>query len=354
MKIPSLPHTLCAAITLLLILTLSSPATAKQPPGKTRDTFDVEAALTRANKLLEYNGISRAASLYEEVIRRHPTAYPEVAFVLGQIYEHKKNPGKAALFYHMASVISYDADLISQSSEAIARLEQPGWRRLKIIPPQESTGLILIDELVVLGRDASRPIELLLPPGVHVLGVKLDDHHPEEIPVDLSGDAGLTLQLAPEPFVFFGYLELEVSNHDAALITITQEVAKAPKGALPPQSFKGKVPRHLKLPTGTYFIEITDPDHDRWIRRIHVERDLDSEVDVRLTKALPAEIRYDSVREEEMKHIIRRDAIHLLDLAREDAKQTSSQVASGETTREEVDERESMSIAHLPRIVRME
>lgn len=354
MKIPPrLSRSLCHTLILLLILTISPTAVAQKHSDSRRD-FDVQAALARANKLLEYNGISRAATLYEEVLTHYPTHYPDVAFVLGQIYEYKQDFGKAALFYHMAAAISYDADFTRQAREARARMTQPGWRRLKIIPPVGTTGLITLDDTIVLGRDASGPIEILLPPDVHMLGVKLDDHHPEELPVDLSGDSGLTLHLDPEPFVFFGYLELEVSNHDGALITITQEIAKAPAGRIQRQSFKGSVPQHLKLPTGTYFIEITDPDYERWIRRIHVERDLDNEVDVRLTKALPAEIRYDSVREEEMKHIVRRDAIRLLDIARKDAQKTSSQVASGETTREEVDGRESLSIAHLPRIIQME
>lgn len=323
------------ALFALLASSLLLPINARAKTPSSEDTLDVHATLARANKLLEYNGISRAATLYERVLKHHPTSYPEVAFVLGQIYEHKQSPEKAVLFYHMSIATGISPEAEQDAQDAIQRLQPKGWRRLKVILPQDTSGYVSLNNLYVLSTDPSTPLEILVPPDQYTLSVKLHDHHPEEMEIDLTEESGVTLYPNPEPFMFFGFLDLSVTNYDKAHISITQEVSKSPQGRMNELFFQGKVPKDFKLPTGTYFIEVTDPDHDRWIRRIHVERDLEVEVIVRLTKALPPEIRYDDIRHQEMKYILQRDAHKAIFAASQKAQDNSEQVATGKITRDQ-------------------
>ncbi len=330
-------YKLSSLILVALLIMLTPSQAISQEKGTSE--LDIPAHLARANKLLEYNGITRAAKLYEDVLRAEPTRYPDVAFVLGQIYEYKEEPGRATLFYATYLALGDDESQTQHAREAIARLRQPDWPRLYIDPPKEVTGQITINDLYIIS-DASCDVELFLPQAEYAISVRLDDHHRESYLVDLTR-GGISLQPRPESFVFFGYMNLRITNHDDARITITQERADTSDGVIPTQHFVGAPKRAIELPSGVYFIEITDPDHDRWIRRVKIERDLDADVFATLTRALPAEIRFDDIREEEMRGIIKRDAMRTVLKAAKKANATSSKVARGVISREqalEVDE----------------
>lgn len=330
MNTPRLPSLLLAgALTLGMVI---APSQVLATPPKTTK-IDINAHLQRANKLLEYNGISRAATLYEEVLRAEPHTYPDVAFVLGQIYEHKEEPAKATLFYATYLSLSHGGAQSLDAKEAIKRLRQPDWQRLHISPPDGVTGKIIINDLYIVS-DASTPVELFLPQAPYTISINLQDHHKESYDIDLE-EGGVSLNPRPEAFVFFGYLNLNVRGIEDAHITVTQEKADTIKGAVHTQHFVGEPGKTLELPSGVYFIEITDPDHERWVRRVHIERDIDSDVHARLTRALPPEIRFDDLRHEEMKGIIQRNALRMVGKATIKASNTSSQVATGTLSREE-------------------
>ncbi|MEC9440354.1 MAG: hypothetical protein VYE40_04525 [Myxococcota bacterium] len=272
------------------------------------EEVDLAWELARANKLLEYNGISRSIPHFEKILAHDPYYHPDIPFVLGQIYEHKKEAARAVALYHMYLEVGDDQERIDQAKDAISKLVGKDWAKLKVHFASGIAGDIKLFGSYVVARH-KESITLPLPPGDYQLAAAAEDHVSDGFNVALSSPSS-EIKIQLEKKVFYGGLEVEVPGMTDFAVRIEQTTSDAPRGVAEEQRLHGPTTEPLVLPTGSYLVQIDAPNHERWVRRVKVERHGVKLVSASLTKALPLEIRNDEAYLEQRAEFDTYDAIN--------------------------------------------
>lgn len=256
--------------------------------------FDPEETLRRANLKLENGAYTRSIPLYEKLLKHNPSEYIEVAFTLAQIYEKKEDYERAALLYYMYEGMGTDVENQFATRDALARLHKQDWKTLRIEPPKTATstrGVVVFHGIYVI-KFSKLTKGLSLPSNEYKVEVKIPEHEHETYTADLN-ISSLTLSPKPPKRVFFGGLSVSVANVDEAYIIVRQERPDAAKGEAKQIAMLDTETGDLTLPTGIYFVEVQAEDHNRWVRRVRVDRMLVTAVPARMSKSLPRFLRDD-------------------------------------------------------------
>jgi len=272
------------------------------------ESVDLAWELQRANKLLEYNGITRSIPHFEKILAHDPYYHPDIPFVLGQIYEHKNQAARAVALYHMYLEVGDDQERIDQAKASIGNLVGEDWAKLKVHFTSGVAGEIKVFGSYVVARH-KESVTLPLPPGDYQLAAAAEDHVPDDFNVALSSPSK-EFEIALEKKVYYGGLEVEVPGMTDFDVRIEHTTPEAPRGVAEEQRIHGPTTEPLVLPTGSYLVEIDAPDHERWVRRVKVERHGVKLVSASLTKAFPPEIRNDEAYQEQRAEFNTYDAIN--------------------------------------------
>jgi len=275
------------------------------------ENVDLAWELRRANKLLEYNGITRSIPHFEKILKHDPYYHPDIPFVLGQIYEHKSESARAVALYHMYLEVGDDQERIDEAKVAIDRLVGDDWAKLEVNFAKDIAGDIKVFENYVIARN-KHSITLPLPSGDYRVAAAAEDHLPDAFEVSLSPPTG-KLAIELEKKVYHGGLEVEVVGLEDFQVRVSQSKPDAPRGTTEDRYFQGRTEEPLILPTGTYLVEITAHDHERWVRRVAVSRQDVKLVSASMTKALPPEIRNEKAYMEQRAEF---DAYHAVQAAK--------------------------------------
>jgi len=258
------------------------------------EDVDLDYHLRRANRLMRYGGMSRAMKHYQVLLEHEPLSYVGVHFIMGQLHEWKGEPREAGILYQSYLALGQDKDALDQARAGLRRVRNREWSQLSVNVGSDTPGVVKLNGYIVAKDDHLEG--LWLPRGTYTVAVELEDHHEEVFEAKMTGEP-LSLAAAPKKKTFFGGLLVQARFRDrpvdGATVVVRQEKFD---GETPlEQEIRVSTPMSepLPLPTGVYFIEVTDDDHQRWVRRLYVSRHEEVVVDARLTPALPKEIRPD-------------------------------------------------------------
>jgi tetratricopeptide (TPR) repeat protein len=264
---------------MLTVTMLHAPAFAQNA-----EAYD---AISEANDLARRGAITRSIPYYEKGLKLAPLGYTLAYFNLAEVWRAKGRTSQAAFFYTLYLRHGSDEATLKQAKQALEELRSDSWGRLTVTgtPIEEST--IRIDGfLLAMDEDV---VELELPAGEYTIEVTATDHiaSTEKVEIESGELAAVTYGL--EAMTFYGTL----------LVNVEVEGAKVKIYAGPSDTTrvvhetKAPMKEPVTLEEGKHFVEITSPDHKRWIRNVVVGRDSESVIDATLTRALPPEIRRD-------------------------------------------------------------
>lgn len=267
-------------------LSVAAYAQEKKPAKK----INAYAELVRANRFASAGAISRSIPHYINALKADPENYGVAHFNLAEVYKAKKKCDLAGFHYQAYLLTSRDEDTKVLAKEGLNACNQNKWKTLSVSPKPKNAE-ILIDGFLFSKGDL---VGVVLPPGDYEMITRAVDHEPKTQSISM-GEAPVKLDVALEKFTFYGTLGFEVKHRGKALDgaqvkLVAKEVDKAGL-SVPDKQLTMPSKETFKLPTGKYFIEVTAPGYDRWIRNVYVTRDSDNLVLINMNQSLPEEIR---------------------------------------------------------------
>lgn len=277
-------YKLFATVVVTLVMA-SSTAMAEEGDSKINAAWEFQ----RANRLASAGAITRSIPHYEKVLKAAPDKYPQAYFNLAEVYRFKDMCKKAVLLYQ-----AYARLAPKDESDAAAGVRQcvagKGKKTgtLSVSAEPEAVTRVRVDGYVVGRSGEVDKLELL--PGSYEVEVSADDHIAQRKSVEIEAEKTETIELELEKKLFYGTVDIAV-NQKGATIKLTPRQLDSPKASDEVVELSSPMDEPKKLATGKYFLEVTAPDYDRWIRNIYVKEDETTSVDVRLSEALPEAIR---------------------------------------------------------------
>ena len=242
--------------------------------------------LARANKLAGAGALSRSIPHYERALRGDPTNYAIAHYNLGEVQRARGKCEIAGFHYQAYAAIGTDAETVKAAREGAAACGKNSWPVLSVIA-QPKAARVTINGFVF---SEGAPIEgLALPSGDYTLAITLTDHEPHTRELTLRAGQQERVSVSLKKMAFFGTAAFEVSEPGATVV-ITPRQLDNPEARGEPLTLTSPITEKTRLPTGSYFVEVTREGYERWIRNIQVSRDADTQVQVRLSRALPDEI----------------------------------------------------------------
>ena len=271
---------------LVLCCTLVSPAMAG-PKGA--ETIDVHQELKRAYKLIEYNGITRAAVHLERVVAHDPTGHPDAYFSLAQIYEHKGMMQRSALLYRAYIAQGRQEALLGQAKEALGRVEGATWTPVKVVI-KGVDARVWVDGYVV-GEGVKEVVVKLPAEAAQRHSIKVESEHYDTETHDITvGGEPVTVSVVPVKKVYFGGIQVVV-DQAGAKVSIAQEQADSVRAPAFEYEDYGSMKAEAVVAAGVYFITVTHPEFETWVRRVEVGAYGIQGVRAHLTRAKPPELR---------------------------------------------------------------
>ncbi|MEM1349443.1 MAG: hypothetical protein AAGI01_12850, partial [Myxococcota bacterium] len=237
----------------------SAPLSAYAEAGVVAQEVDPDYHLKRANRLMRYGGMSRAMKHYKIVLDHDPLSYVGVHFIMGQLHEWKGEPREAGILYQSYLALGQDSEALKQAREGLRRVRNREWSTLSVDVDSDASGVIKLNGYIVaMDKDLE---ELWLPRGTYTVEVALEDHHPEVLEAKITGEE-VSLSAAPQKKTYFGGLLVQTSARDTPVEGATVVVRQEKWDGEEPleQEIRVSTPMEepLALPTGVYFIEVTD------------------------------------------------------------------------------------------------
>lgn len=247
--------------------------------------IDPYREFVQGNRLASAGALTRSIPHYENVIRVAGDRYPLAHFNLAEVLRQKKECARATVLYRAYIAQGKEEDVLKDAEAGIRECKGAAkWAPLTIrTQPAEAT--VRLDGVVV-ARGAKTLENVEFAPGEYLVEVSMVDHHPRQETITLVAGEPLELDLALRKQTFYGSVQVHVEPSGATIRLHpreqeSSEVIEITEAMTEP----------LRLVAGKYFLEVTRPDYQRWIRNIEVSRDLNTEVSVKMTRALPPEIR---------------------------------------------------------------
>lgn len=252
-------------------------------------SVNVAQELSRANRLASAGALSRAIPHYETVLKAAPDSSLQAYFNLAEVYRLKNQCDKSVLLYSI--YLAREADEANRADARSALAEcikgRPSGKLSIQVAPDVAARVIVAGYSV---GTSSSVENLQLLSGDYDLEVLADEYIPHNAQVSVRPDEQTGHQVALEKKLFFGKLKLHI-NQPGATVRIEPKTLDSRRADTQDVSLKSPADAPLKLATGTYFIEVSKPNFNRWIRNVQVRRDEQTDVDIRLSPALPEAIR---------------------------------------------------------------
>lgn len=244
-------------------------------------------AITKANELARAGAISRSIPFYEKGIKLDPKGYTLAYFNLAEVWRAKGRDNKAAFFYTLYTLHGSDETTLKQAKQALSELKSEKWGTLAVTgTPTEEVTITVDGYLLAEGEDVD---EIALPAGTYEVEVSAIDHIATKEKVEISEGEAEAFTYGLEKMTFFGTIQVKASKEGA---TIKIYAGPSDKTRVVHET-KAPMNEPIKIEEGRHFVEVTAPDHKRWIRNVTVARDGEVVVDATLSKSLPPEIRRD-------------------------------------------------------------
>lgn len=243
----------------------------------------------RANRLASAGAITRSIPHYEKVLAAAPDKFPQAYFNLAEVYRFKKKCRKSVILYNAYMRFEQQAQNVADAKKAMAQCtngKKTGTLSLAVEP---KAGAIVTVDGYVMGRGSDvDKIEVL--PGEYEVGARLEDYLPQTATVEVAADKDASHAFELEKKLFYGELKIAV-DQKGATIKIEPKKLESPRAKSATIEETSPMEKPHKLATGKYFIEVTKPGYDRWIRNVTVRKDDTTSVDVTMSEALPEAIR---------------------------------------------------------------
>lgn len=255
----------------------------------------VWANRTRDDKQAKFS-MRRAARHYKRAVEAAPVTYAVAHYNLGQIYQALGELDQAAMHYRAYLATGEDAGTRAAAEGAIKQCVQADWPRLTVSVTPVESALVTVNG-VVLARRGDALKDVPMPPGDYTILVHVEDHGDQTRTVSLKRGTpppSEVVTVALEKMTFYGTFSLSLEQKDARVRLLPKQLDKP--GAMAQAADFGNVPsKPVKLPTGKYLLEVTHPEHFKWVRHIYIRRDSDTPVEVKLSPLPPPELRVEGV-----------------------------------------------------------
>lgn len=260
-----------------------APPAPETAPAQPR--VNVAQELDRANRLASAGALSRSIPHYETVLKAAPDSSLQAYFNLAEVYRLKNQCDKSVLLYSI--YLSREADEANRQDARSALGEclkgRPNGKLSIQVLPDVGARVLLGGYSLGQGSGVEN---LQLLSGGYTLEVLADEYIPHNAQVSVRADETLEHQVALEKKLFHGKLKLHV-NQPGATVRIEPKTLDSRRADTQNVTLQTPADEPLRLATGTYFIEVTKPNFNRWIRNVQVRRDEQTDVDIRLSPALP-------------------------------------------------------------------
>lgn len=294
----------------------------EEPP--TWNAFD---EFSRANKLVQYGGYSRALKHYKRALAVAPQTYPIAHFNLGELYKARNNCADAVLHYQIYERVGRDQEAVKFAGEGLREClaKHPDWAKFSLSVKSRyakkgddplDAQLTLHGYTFPLGQSASFE-DFVLPEHLpsdsedfeiarrkstgrpatkdrsrteYVGLVHVTDFVPYGFTLVALKGSPINKVIELEKQTFFGSAKVEV-DREGARVTITPLQIDKPDQKVEPISVTSPMQEMVKLPTGKYRLLVEMEGFEPWVRNVYVTRDGSAVVSVSLSRALPPEIR---------------------------------------------------------------
>lgn len=272
---------------LLICLSVGTAMAQDEEGKKSKPDYDAYEEFAKANKYVSYGSYSKAIPHYERVLAVEPLTYNIVHYNLGEIYRAKKNCVKAVFHYTAYLGTGTDAEALDFSRKSIAECDTSTWPTLTVTATPD-TATIKIDGFIF--SQNGKIEQLKIGPGGYELEVSAPEFISQTREIKLESKKVSEERFDLEKQTFFGSVHVEVDQPGAKLKLIPRKLDK-PELSPGEMALTSPLKEPAKLPTGKYLLEVNLDGYDRWIRHIYITRDQKIDVDVRLTKAMPIELK---------------------------------------------------------------
>lgn len=242
---------------------LGAPATAQDdvPEIEVGEQVDIGAMIDRGARRAGRGDFSGAVSMFKEVLEHEIDV--DVVWNIGNISEVADSYLDCALYfrwYLMLDPEDPEAGTIRDSIEHCeSRYDDAGALTFRVDGPDNAD--ITLDGVPI----ATGAIEdLPLPAGTYVIDVEALDHEPWNGNATVVEGETTELVATPDPIIYFGGIELEVSEAGATVSVDGAVIGTSPLDA------------PIRRPEGSYMVEITLDGYHPWRRVIDVTRDHDA------------------------------------------------------------------------------
>jgi tetratricopeptide (TPR) repeat protein len=267
------------------VLALAVPAIAEDDADS---KINASWEFARANRLASAGAVTRSIPHYEKVLEAAPEKYPQAHFNLAEVYRFKKECRKAVLLYNAYMSFEKGEQNKSDALNGIAGCTQgEKTGTLTFSSKPEGRTKLVIDGYVFAEGNIDK-IELIV--GEYAIEAQAIDHvsKTDTVAIEEGGEVQRNWEL--EKKLFFGSLRIGVETKGAT-VTIEPKDLDSPKAEEETLTITTPVDEPQELATGKYFVEVTKPGFERWIRNVHINRDEEADVRVSLTESLPEAIR---------------------------------------------------------------
>lgn len=270
----------------LLVLAVAVPAVAEDDADS---KINASWEFARANRLASAGAVTRSIPHYEKVIEAAPEEYPQAHFNLAEVYRFKEECRKAVLLYNAYMSFEKGEQNKSDAQKGISACiegEETGTLSASVSPTGDSQ--ILVDGYL-LGQGGSLE-DIALFPGDYTIEVQATDHVSQTHTVTIDAASEVKHSWKLEKQLFYGTLRIAVDQKGAS-VAIKPVQLDSPKAKEESFAITSPMDEPRKLATGKYFVEVTKPGFERWIRNVYVKRDQETDVQVKLSESLPEAIR---------------------------------------------------------------
>jgi len=256
-------------------------------------SFDAQAHFRRAAGAVNRGSYDVAIRLYEKILEEAPGEHPRAHYNLGSVYQAKRELSDA-LFHFQAYLHSGDdPGTTEKARRGVERAIAQGWNKrvaqLSVdIEPESGSAIYINGYLFATGTDLE---EIRLHSGDYKIRGTATDYletEPRTVSLEMQGEA--SVELRPKRKIFTGKVRVSVNQQDAQVRLKPRSLATE---RAEQETIQTTTPMSepVELVTGKYLLEVTKDDYHRWVRYIDVERDETEQVDVKMSRKLPEEIR---------------------------------------------------------------
>lgn len=255
----------------------------------------VWANRTRDDKQARFS-MRRAARHYKRAAEAAPITYAVAHYNLGQIHQALGDLDQATFHYRAYLATGQEEGTRAAAEAALKQCVQADWPLLTVaVTPVEGVEIKVNGTVLARRGDALKGV--VMPPGEYAIEVHADDHTDQRRTVTLKRGTpppSEAVTLALTKMTFYGTISVSMEQKDARVRLVPRQLDKP--DAMTQAADFGNVPsKPVKLPTGKYLLEVTHPDHFKWVRHVHVRRDADTPVEVKLSRLPPPELRVEGV-----------------------------------------------------------